>query len=132
IGLYESAASSSPGTEVACGADRARAMLAGEVTPKGAYRELYLAERRQSATLKAADSSPCVRQIRKDVALLAAFRPSESEMPALVAEGESSFRAALEAASPSAPAPASSPGAPASAAPASGVHVVVSSDLPKA
>jgi N-acetylmuramoyl-L-alanine amidase len=127
IELYRVAADAAPGTEIACSADRARAALVGEASAsaRSSYRELYLAERRQSAAMKSPDASACVRGIRSDLALVEAFRPGESEMAALAAEGDRASALAAPAVAP--PASASS-----SAGSTPGIDVVVSSDPPKA
>ncbi|MFO0617779.1 MAG: N-acetylmuramoyl-L-alanine amidase [Polyangiaceae bacterium] len=85
VELFKTAAKWSAGTERGCEADRAQALQTGE-SERGAeraYRELYVAERRQSAVLAAPDASPCVQALRRDQALLVAFRPSDEDMVGL-------------------------------------------------
>lgn len=113
IELYKSAARWSAGTEKGCEADRAQALQTGE-TERGAeraFRELYVAERRQSAVLAAPDASPCVQALRRDQALLVAFRPADEAMVGLDRESNQAALAYRDAsASPSPSPPGSTPG----------------------
>lgn len=139
--LFKAAAKWAPGTERGCDADRAQALLAGE-TDRGAeraFRELYVAERRQSAVLASPDASPCVQALRRDQALLVAFRPGDADMVGLDRDANQAALAYRDAsASPSNPSSsASAPtvvpvGSGAASARAPSDDVVVPSDQLKA
>ncbi len=100
--LYAEAARLQTGTGAACEADRARALLAGELAndAKVSYRELYLASRRQAASRakagegKAAeDLERCMGRLNMALAEAVAYRPSGEAMAALTREGNAAAEA---------------------------------------
>ncbi len=123
---YEAARDAALGSEIGCRADRARSSLLSEVTPVHAYREVYLAERRQTGAMKDADGSACVKALRGDLALLSAFRPTETELATLIDDGDKALQGPPPVTDPSKPSPLSS------AASTPAMDVVIGGDLPKA
>jgi N-acetylmuramoyl-L-alanine amidase len=100
IELYTAASGAVAGTEQGCEADRRRAMLAGELARDAAvaYRELYLASRRQSVLASAsAGRSPCLLALSRALAQAVAFRPSHDALVALENEGNHVAHAAAQA-----------------------------------
>jgi N-acetylmuramoyl-L-alanine amidase len=99
--LYAAAAGAAAGSEQGCEADRRRAMLAGELARDAnmAYRELYLASRRQSVLASvSAGRSPCLLALSRALAQAIAFRPSGDALAALENEGNKAAHAAAQTA----------------------------------
>jgi N-acetylmuramoyl-L-alanine amidase len=92
--LYAAASHAAGGTEEGCDADRARALLAGELAAdaRTSYRELYLASRRQAAVGLVADRSRCVEALALALASASAYRPAADAMRALEREGDAAAR----------------------------------------
>lgn len=114
--LYAAAARVAPSSEPACEADRARALLLGELMGDAAvtWRELVLARARHApgaVDVPGSDRAPtaCLRAFDVQLDRLVAFRPRGEALAA-------TLRAAAEQAAPSVSASATAPGA--SAAPA--------------
>ena len=112
--LFATAARSAPGSEAGCQAEAARARLMGELGASAgtSYREIYLARRRQTALVKAADKSECVAALDRDLAMLDAFRPTDREMASLTSEGDKAADLASRGEGPSGLPQPASPGAP--------------------
>ncbi|UQA63877.1 N-acetylmuramoyl-L-alanine amidase [Polyangium aurulentum] len=91
--LYAASASAASGTAAGCEADRRRALLAGEHARDAslAFRELYLASRRQAVL---APRSPCHTALERALAQAAAYRPKAEAMWALEREGNAAAEAA--------------------------------------
>jgi N-acetylmuramoyl-L-alanine amidase len=117
--LYAAAARASRGTEMACQADRSRALLLGELAKSAAtgYRELYLARRRHAALAAEGRESTCHAALTRDLASSQGFRPSGTELAELEREGDRAEKVALTAGTASA---AASGGTQPAAASASG------------
>lgn len=116
--LYAASASAAAGTEAGCEADRRRALLSGELTrdASAAYREIYLASRRQAVL---APRTPCHAALERSLALASAFRPRGELMSALEREGNGAAESASRGATaPSAFVPVAMPSARAVAEPA--------------
>jgi N-acetylmuramoyl-L-alanine amidase len=94
--LFAASAAASPDIEVACEAERRRAVLAGELArdASASYRELYLASRRHQGRLAAtvdagaASVSKCLAAIDMALAAAVAYRPSGEAMRALERDGD--------------------------------------------
>jgi len=126
VELYAAAAVAALDPEVRCEAERRRALLSGELgrDAAAAYRELYLAARRQERRVAAAGTSRCAASIDMALAAAVAYRPRGDAMRALEREGDLAADGARHGASVSSltspstsPVPAAGlePGAPASA-----------------
>ena len=90
--LYAAAAGAGSGTEEGCEADARRALLAGEMArdARAAYREIYLASRRQAAVAPravAGRGAGCVTGLDLALAQAVAYRPTGDAMRALEREG---------------------------------------------
>ncbi len=136
--LYGAAALAATTPEAGCEAERRRALLAGELARDAAvaYRELYLASRRQEGRgSTSAAPSKCLSTIDMALAAAVAYRPGGDAMRALEHDGDAAADAIRRGApsSPIGPVPTlpDSAGAPATsaqaqAAPASSGDVVLS------
>ncbi len=112
--LYAAAAGAG-NTEAGCEADRARALLAGELShdASSAFRELYLASRRQSALAPSrVGTSACVVALDLALAELVAWRPQGEAMRALERDGNAAAESFQKGAAPPAMAAAPSNGGP--------------------
>jgi N-acetylmuramoyl-L-alanine amidase len=106
IELYAEVTRLVAGTEEGCEADRRRALLAGELARDAgaAYRELYLASRRQAAVTGRVDAvrgaagarSKCLTGLDLALAQAIAYRPSGEAMRALERNGNAIAEAALK------------------------------------
>lgn len=117
--LYASSARAARGKEAGCEADRARALLMGEVQHDAnlTYRTLYLVKRKYG-TLAASSESPCVAALGRDLAMTQTYRPSGEALAALEKEGDRAEMLAKSSPAPALPTAAGSSAAPvASAAP---------------
>jgi len=100
IELYAEAARLGAGSAAGCDADRARALLAGELAGDAAasYRELYLASRRQAATRAKeqgdATLGACISRLNMALAEAVGYRPAGDAMRALEREGNAAAEAA--------------------------------------
>lgn len=126
--LYAVALKSLPGTDEACDADRARAVLAGAVAADATalYRELYLARRRQVA-LRDASAAPssCIEAMDRALASLVAFRPGGDALRALELEGNAAAEQAARGPISGAPTPRPSVTSSAVAAPGGSARELV-------
>ncbi|MBK6516650.1 MAG: N-acetylmuramoyl-L-alanine amidase [Polyangiaceae bacterium] len=120
--LYAITARTARGKEPGCEADRARALLAGELPQDASitYRYLYLAKRRHAELATAVDGSACVAAIDRHLAMSVAYRPSGEELAALEREGDRAEQLARGPA-PASAEPDASAAPPASAAGAASI-----------
>lgn len=95
--LYAAAVRAARGTEIACRADRARALLMGELAKSAgtAYRELYLARRRHAPLAAEGKESACHASLGRDLASAQGFRPSGTELADLERQGDEAEKVAL-------------------------------------
>ncbi len=109
VELYGAASLAAPTVEEGCEADRRRALLAGDLARDAglAYRELYLASRRQEGRASpdggpaAPPASRCLSSVDMALAAAVAYRPSGEAMRALEHDGDLAAGAARRgAASP--------------------------------
>src|SRR6185503_6389978 len=109
IELYAEAARLSAQAAEGCEAERRRALLAGVLArdAAAAYRELYLASRRQAAIAGAAGRrgqegarSRCLTDFDLGLAQAIAYRPQGEAMRALERDGNATAEAALKGAPP--------------------------------
>lgn len=107
--LYASSARSARGKELGCEADRARALLMGEVQHDAnlTYRTLYLVKRKYGA-LAASGESPCVAALGRDLAMTQTYRPGGEALAALEKEGDRAEMLAKSSPAPALPTAASS------------------------
>lgn len=106
--LYASSARSARGKEAGCEADRARALLMGEVQHDAnlTYRTLYLVKRKYAA-LAANSESACVAALGRDLAMTQPYRPSGDALVALEKEADRAEMLARSSPAPALPTPAS-------------------------
>jgi N-acetylmuramoyl-L-alanine amidase len=127
--LYAAALRDAPADDASCDVARRRATLSGELAgdAAAAHRELFIAKRRQVTRLgDAASRSACIARIDRDLAMLAAYRPTGAALETLEAEADRAAREiALEVAKP-APSgePARPPTSSAPTSPIGGAQVV--------
>jgi N-acetylmuramoyl-L-alanine amidase len=90
VELYTAAALAAPDPEVGCEAERRAAILSGELARDAAtaYRELYLASRRQEGRAPSAGTSRCASSIDMALAAAVAYRPKGDAMRALERDGD--------------------------------------------
>ncbi len=98
--LYAAAARVARGTEAGCRADRARALLLGELAHDAStsYRELYLVKRRQASLAADGKTSACVEALARDLALAQGYRPGGADLAELEREGDKAERTVAAAA----------------------------------
>jgi N-acetylmuramoyl-L-alanine amidase len=114
VELYAAAAVAAPAAEEGCEAERRRALLTGELARDAAvaYRELYVASRRQEGRAAArlgdggAGSARCLASIAMALAAAVAYRPAGEGMRTLEHDGDLAADAARRGAPPMGPAPA--------------------------
>lgn len=94
IELYAAAARSARGTEAACSAERARALLLGELAhdASSSYRELYLVKRRHAQLAASGRTSACIDALGRDLAAAQGFRPAGAQLAELENEGDKAER----------------------------------------
>lgn len=120
--LWSATLRGAPADETSCAIGRRRAALAGDLADDAAvaHRELFL-ERRRQAARRGDQTTPsaCLAAFDRDLAMLAAYRPSGAALDALEAEADRVAREGAPAppAVASGGAPASAPTGSASAAP---------------
>ncbi len=88
--LLQAVARAARGKEAACDADRARALLAGELARDAqvSQRELYLARRRNAELGSDGKTSACLRGIDRELSISIAYRPTGAELAALERDGD--------------------------------------------